>query len=121
MKIEECKVVIHNNEKFCGHEYILEDKNILLNSIKIFAHPDYFKCSKDDLIFKDTINFNISKISENKYRVFISTIVDCNEFYINYGVLRDVKKITLDKDELPNVTKKDDGSTEIVFQENVGD
>ena len=55
----------------------------------------------------------ISKISENKYRVHISTIVDCNEFFISYGVLKDVKKITLDKDELSNVTKKDDGSLEI--------
>ena len=116
MKIEECKVVIHKTKKCNGHEYTLEDKDILLNSIKILSHIDYFKCSSDDLIFKDTINFNISKISENKYRVHISTIVDCNEFYINYGVLRDVKKMTLDKDELPNVTKKGDGSLEITFQ-----
>lgn len=52
---------------------------------------DYFKCSRDDLIFKDNIYFNISKISENKYGVYISTVVDCNEFFINYDVLRDVK------------------------------
>lgn len=116
MKIEECKGVIHKCEKFRGHEYILKDKDILLNSIKILAYIDYFKCSMD-VMFKDTINFNISKISENKYRVYISTIVDCNEFFISYGVLRDVKKITLDKDKLPNVSKKEDGSIEIVFQE----
>ena len=106
MKIEECKEVIHKCENFRGHEYILKDKDILLNSIKILAHIDYFKCSIDDLMFKDTINFNISKISENKYRVHISTIVDCNEFFISYGVLRDVKKLTLDKDEIPNIEKK---------------
>lgn len=121
MKIQECKEVIHKCEKFNGHEYILEDKDILLNSIKILAHIDCFKCSMYDLMFKDTINFNISKISENKYRVYISTIVDCNEFFISYGILKDVKKITLDKDELSNVTKKDDGSTEIIFQKNKGD
>ena len=117
MKIEEGKEVIHKCEKFNGREYTLEDKDILLNSIKILAYIDCFKCGKDDLTFKDNIYFNISKISENKYRVYISTVVDCNEFFINYDVLRDVKKITLDKDELSNVTKKDDGSTEIVFQE----
>lgn len=72
-------------------------------------------------MFKDTINFNISKISENKYRVHISTIVDCNEFFISYGVLRDVKKITLDKDDSPDITKKEDGSMEIVFQKNIGE
>lgn len=120
MKIEKCKEVIHKCEKFNGREYILEDKDILLNSIKILAHIDYFKCSMD-VMFKDTINFTISKISENKYRVYISTIVDCNEFFISYGVLRDVKKITLDKDELPDITKKEDGSLEIVFQKNRGD
>ena len=116
MKMEEGKEVIHKCEKFNGCEYTLEDKDILLNSIKILAHIDFFKCSRDDLIFKDNIYFNISKISENKYRVYISTVVDCNEFFINYDVLRDVKKITLDKDELPNVTKKEDGSLEIIFQ-----
>ena len=116
MKIEECKEIVHKCKKFSGNVYTLEDKDILLNSIKILAHIDYFKCSRDDLIFKNNIYFNISKISENKYRVHISTIVDCNEFYINYGVLRDVKKMTLDKDELPNVTKKGDGSLEITFQ-----
>ena len=72
-------------------------------------------------MFKDTINFNISKISENESRVFISTIVDCNEFFISYGVLRDVKKLTLDKDDSPDITKKEDGSMEIVFQKNIGD
>lgn len=121
MKIEECKEVIHKCENFRGHEYILKDKDILLNSIKILAHIDYFKCSIDDLMFKDTINFNISKISENKYRVHISTIVDCNEFFISYDVLRDVKKLTLDKDDSPDITKKEDGSLEIVFQKNRGD
>ena len=100
MKIEECKEIVHKCKKFSGNEYTLEDKDILLNSIKILAHIDYFKCSIDDLMFKDTINFNISKISENKYRVYISTIVDCNEFFISYGVLKDVKKLTLDNDEL---------------------
>ena len=89
---------------------------ILLNSIKILAHIDYFKCSRDDLIFKNNIYFNISKISENKYGVYISTVVDCNEFFINYDVLRNVKKLTLDKAESPDVTKKGDGSLEITFQ-----
>lgn len=117
MKTEECKEIVHKCEKFCGHEYTLEDKDILLNSIKILANIDYFKCSRDDLMFKDTINFNISKISENKYRVYISTIVDCNEFFISYGVLKDVKKLTLDNDELSDINKKEDGSMEIVFQE----
>ena len=69
-------------------------------------------------MLKDTINFNISKISENKYRVYISTIVDCNEFFISYGVLRDAKKITLDKDELPTATKKKKGSLEKKKQKN---
>lgn len=121
MKTEECKEIVHKCKKFSGNVYTLEDKDILLNSIKILAHMDYFKCSRDDLIFKDNIYFNISKISENKYRVYISTVVDCNEFFINYDVLRDVKKITLDKDERPDITKKEDGSLEIVFQKNVGE
>lgn len=121
MKIEECKEIVHKCKKFSGNEYTLEDKDILLNSIKILAHIDYFKCSRDDLIFKNNIYFNISKISENKYRVYISTVVDCNEFFINYDVLRDVKKITLDKDERLDITKKEDGSLEIVFQKNVGE
>ena len=115
MKTEECKEIVYKCKKFSGNEYTLEDKDILLNSIKILAHIDYFKCSIVDLIFKDNIYFNISKISENKYRVYISTVIDCNEFCINYGVLRDVKKITLEKDECPDITKKEDGSLEIVF------
>lgn len=40
MKIEEYKDVIYKTVKFCGHEYVLEDKNILLNSIRISEIKD---------------------------------------------------------------------------------
>lgn len=35
MKIEECKKVIYKSKSFFGSLYILEDKDILLNSINI--------------------------------------------------------------------------------------
>lgn len=121
MKIEEYKDVIYKTVKFCGHEYVLEDKNILLNSIYISAHFDYMKCNDSQLKFGKNGNFTIGRVSDNKYRIFISNLIDCNEFIINYGVLRDIKKLTLDKDECPDIIKKEDGSTEIVFQKNVGE
>lgn len=107
MKIEEYKKVIYKSKSFSGSMYILEDKDILLNSINILA-------VKDSSPTKDVCDFCISKISKDQYEIFIPdyTII-CNNFFISYGVLKDVKKITLDKDELSNVTKKDDGSLEI--------
>ena len=110
MKIEEYKKVIYKSKSFSGSMYILEDKDILLNSINILA-------VKDSSPTKDVCDFCISKISKDQYEIFIPdyTII-CNNFFINYGVLRDVKKLTLCKDELPDVTRKADGSLEITFQ-----
>ena len=100
MKIEECKDIIYKSESFSGSVYILKDKDVLLNSIKILATKDYGS-------IKDVCDFCISRISKDQYKIFIPdyTII-CNNFFINYGVLRDVKKITLNKDECPDVTKK---------------
>ena len=67
MKIEECKEVIHKCGKLNGREYTLEDKDILLNSIKILPYIDCFKCVRDDLIFKVNVCFTLGKISENHY------------------------------------------------------
>lgn len=110
MKIEECKDVIYKSEKFSGSEYILEDKDILLNSIRISA-------IKDSSPIKNVYDFCISRISKDQYKIFIPdyTII-CNNFFINYAVLKDVKKIILDKYECPDITKKEDGSMEITFQ-----
>lgn len=110
MKIEDYKEVIYKSKKISGSVYILEDKDILLNSIRISAIKD---CSP----IKNVYDFCINKISENQYQIFIPdyTII-CNNFFINYGVLRDVKKITLEKYEYPDITKKEDGSLQIVFQ-----
>lgn len=67
-------------------------------------------------------DFYITKTSKDQYKIFIPDYrIICNDFLINYGVLRDIKKITLEKDEYPDITKKEDGSLEIVFQKNVGD
>lgn len=107
MKIEECKKVIYKSKSFFGSLYILEDKDILLNSINILMKDSSQK----------VYNFYITKTSKDQYKIFIPdyTII-CNDFFVNYSVLRDVKKITLEKDECPNVTKKEDGSMEITFQ-----
>ena len=109
MKIEEYKEVIYKSKSFYGSVYILEDKDILLNSINVLV--------KDSSPIKNICDFYINKISENQYKIFIPdyTII-CNDFFVNYSFLRDVKKITLEKDECPNVTKKEDGSMEITFQ-----
>ena len=109
MKIEYYEEVIYKSKSFYGSVYILEDKDILLNSINVLV--------KDSSPIKNICDFYINKISENQYKIFIPdyTII-CNDFFVNYSVLRDVKKITLEKDECPNVTKKEDGSMEITFQ-----
>lgn len=112
MKIEECKKVIYKSKSFFGSLYILEDKDILLNSINILMKDSSQK----------VYNFYITKTSKDQYKIFISDYrIICNDFLINYGVLRDIKKITLEKDEYPDITKKEDGSLEIVFQKNVGE
>ena len=112
MKIEEYKEVIYKSKSFYGSVYILEDKDILLDSINILMKDSSQK----------VYDFFITKTSKDQYKIFIPdyTII-CNDFFINYCVLRDVKKIILDKDECPDVTKKEDGGMEITFQENVGD
>ena len=112
MKIEECKKVIYKSKSFFGSLYILEDKDILLNSINILMKDSSQK----------VYNFYITKTSKDQYKIFIPDYsLICNDFLINYGVLRDIKKITLEKDEYPDITKKEDGSLEIVFQKNVGE
>ena len=112
MKIEECKKVIYKSKSFFGSLYILEDKDILLNSINILMKDSSQK----------VYNFYITKTSKDQYKIFIPDYrIICNDFLINYGVLRDIKKITLEKDEYPDITKKEDGSLEIVFQQNVGE
>ena len=112
MKIEECKKVIYKSKSFFGSLYILEDKDILLNSINILMKDSSQK----------VYNFYITKTSKDQYKIFIPAYrIICNDFLINYGVLRDIKKITLEKDEYPDITKKEDGSLEIVFQKNVGE
>ena len=112
MKIEECKKVIYKSKSFFGSLYILEDKDILLNSINILMKDSSQK----------VYNFYITKTSIDQYKIFIPDYrIICNDFLINYGVLRDIKKITLEKDEYPDITKKEDGSLEIVFQKNVGE
>lgn len=106
MKIEEYKEVIYKSKSFFGSLYILEDKDILLNSINILMKDSSQK----------VYDFYITKTSKDQYEIFIPDYrIICNEFFINYGVLRDVKKITLEKDECPDITKKEDGSLEIVF------
>ena len=99
-----CKI----KETFYGRKWN-ENRDILLNSINVLV--------KDSSPIKNICDFYINKISENQYKIFIPdyTII-CNDFFVNYSVLRDVKKITLEKDECPNVTKKEDGSMEITFQ-----
>lgn len=111
MKIEDYKDVIYKSKSFSGSVYILEDKDILLNSISVLA-------VEDSSPIKNVCDFCISRMSKDQYKIFIPdyTII-CNNFFINYGVLRDIKKIILDKDERPDVTKKEDGSMEIVLQE----
>lgn len=107
MKIEECKEVIYKSKSFFGSLYILEDKAILLDSINILM-----KDSSQKLY-----DFFITKTSKDQYKIFIPDYrIICNDFLINYGVLRDIKKITLEKDEYPDITKKEDGSMEIAFQ-----
>lgn len=112
MKIEEYKEVIYKSKSFFGPLYILKDKDILLDSINILMKDSSQK----------VYDFFITKTSKDQYEIFIPDCrIICNEFFINYSVLRDVKKITLEKDECPDITKKEDGSLEIVFQKNVGD
>ena len=112
MKIEECKKVIYKSKSFFGSLYILEDKDILLNSINILMKDSSQK----------VYNFYITKTSKDQYKIFIPDYrIICNDFLINYGFLRDIKKITLEKDEYPDITKKEYGSLEIVFQKNVGE
>lgn len=107
MKTEECKEVIYKSKSFFGSLYILEDKDILLDSINILM-----KDSSQKLY-----DFFITKTSKDQYKIFIPDYrIICNNFLINYGVLRDIKKITLEKDEYPDITKKEDGSMEITFQ-----
>ena len=106
MKIEKYKEVIYKSKSFFGSLYILEDKYNLLKSINILMKDSSQK----------VYDFYITKTSKNQYEIFIPDYrIICNEFFINYGVLRDVKKITLEKDECPDITKKEDGSLEIVF------
>lgn len=112
MKIEEYKEVIYKSKSFFGSLYILKDKDILLDSINILMKDSSQK----------VYDFFITKTSKDQYKIFIPDYrIICNDFLINYGVLRDIKKITLEKDEYQDITKKEDGSMEIVFQKNVGD
>lgn len=110
MKIEECKEVIYKSKSFSGNMYILDDKDIILNSINVLT-------VKDRSPIKNVCDFTIRKLSKDQYKIFIP---DCtiiyNNFFINYGVLKNMKKLTLNADERPDVTKKSDGSLEIVFQ-----
>lgn len=117
MKIEECKKVVYKSISFSGSTYTLEDKDILLNSINILAHQDVLK-RQDCCFAKNVCDFTIQRLSKNQYKIFIPDYTTiCNNFIINYGVLRDVKVLTLDKNECPDVTTKSDGSLEIAFQE----
>ena len=111
MKIEECKEVVYKSKSFSGNMYILEDKDIILNSIYI--------CEvKDSSPVRNVCDFSVQRLSKDQYKIFIPdyTII-CNSFFINYGVLRNVNKLTLNKSECPDITKKEDGSIEIIFQE----
>ena len=109
MKIEKYKEVIYKSKSFFGSLYILKDKDILLDSINILMKDSSQK----------VYDFFITKTSKDQYKIFIPDYrIICNDFLINYGVLRDIKKITLEKDEYPDITKKEDGSMEIVFQKN---
>ncbi len=117
MKIEEhYRAQYIKTATFSGQLYVLNDKNIILNSISILEYK------KDYGAIKEILDFKMQRISKNQYQIYIPGYISAdNNFFIKYEVIRDAKKITLNKNECLDITKKEDGSTEIIFQENKGE
>ena len=93
-------------KEFVGDSFILKDKDIILNSIRIYK--------ENDCTIKECVCFDIQVGGADEYQIVINDIP--RTYIIGYECVVEGYKMDIHSDDLPNY-KNEDGNYNIFFDE----